>query len=544
MKKKYYLLIIWIFLFNVFSPFFLFVNAAEQPSICSWPSEYMSMYFDFQREMADALLNSDVTEKSLTVWYSDWWLFTQGKLQLHDKVLNAAANGAVWQLSSILSSSLTYVVVILVASASVVESNVWGLAILLRDRVIVRDYKELMDIETRLFNVALSRSKQLNLMRQINTESKLWQDLSDIIAKYRDNGLLKGKDSDAKNNKSGWWWESKSWWEKGEENGTSGWWWEKVQCSMSDYLGDLVAMNGSMRLFLVYWWDLWENALKNYRWCLWDLDWDGTCKEDKAVLMFSEKAITQLKQDYPAIWSFTSCNDIANSLKWSISKWIDNNRSLFDTIKQDIEDAHERLRTALKWGWNPKDNRKNTCEWISEYEMAQLKAYYWSDWECWDFVNFNFQQQQEFNQEKEVLKKKFADMSKGISNTWSWIKGSPTKIWNSLSNWVKKVIEGIKSLSTTSEKRQKWKDIFWDGTIYNPEFSFERYAEYGEIYESVMDGFYLSQTNAIWSELATELTKIKWLVQQVDEASDAIWWDSWNWLKKVLRDIAKYQCSG
>jgi hypothetical protein len=57
------------------------------------------------------------------------------------------------------------------------------LAILFKDRPIVRDYKQMLDIETTLFDVAFFRSKQIDLTRPF--ESDLLKELDVLIKKYQ-----------------------------------------------------------------------------------------------------------------------------------------------------------------------------------------------------------------------------------------------------------------------------------------------------------------------------------------------------------------------
>jgi hypothetical protein len=55
--------------------------------------------------------------------------------------------------------------------------------VLFKDRPIVRDYKEMLDIETSLFNVAFFRSKQMDLTKPF--ESDLIEGLNSVIKAYQ-----------------------------------------------------------------------------------------------------------------------------------------------------------------------------------------------------------------------------------------------------------------------------------------------------------------------------------------------------------------------
>jgi hypothetical protein len=58
------------------------------------------------------------------------------------------------------------------------------LAILFRDRPIVRDYKTMLDIESALFDVAYFRSKQINLTRPV--DGNMVDQFNEVVKKYQD----------------------------------------------------------------------------------------------------------------------------------------------------------------------------------------------------------------------------------------------------------------------------------------------------------------------------------------------------------------------
>ena len=70
------------------------------------------------------------------------------------------------------------------ATFSVVQSNVEGLAILFADWPIVRDYKTMLDIETDLFDIAYFRSKEINILQDI--DSNMEKKLKNVVKKYID----------------------------------------------------------------------------------------------------------------------------------------------------------------------------------------------------------------------------------------------------------------------------------------------------------------------------------------------------------------------
>ena len=209
---------------QTFTPSFLYVdarsNASSQPAACDWPSEMMQNYFDFQYEMIDALLWSDVS-RYISANYKGW-MFANNTLTLHwVTAIDTLANGVLWSFWSAISNAITSVALLMLAAWSVIQSNVEWFSILFKDRPIVRDYKEMLDIETRLFNVAFFRSKQMDLSRPF--ESDLIKALNTVVKKYQWVWLL----------------------EPGVEI--------KQGASMADILLDLIEMNASMRHFISWW---------------------------------------------------------------------------------------------------------------------------------------------------------------------------------------------------------------------------------------------------------------------------------------------------
>ena len=503
MKKRLCLLVILFIVLNIFCPFSVLAN--EQPAVCGGPSKEMSQYFEFQNEMRSALFNSDANEKRLTVGDSNWWLFGENVLTL-PTAMDLVSLSVAWRALSLISTATTSLIVALMAWGSTALSIFDSLWILVQDRPIVRDYREMLSIETKLFDAAFFRSQQLNLAREI--EWTLLDDLNDIIKKYRKLGLL--------------------------------WEWQDIRnASISDILIELISMNSVMRNFISYK-NVW--VLKNYNWCIWNLQYWDECVASLAVLRFNEDAIEKMKEDYSKIrdfWGFWGCNQYKNNFSSTLSKWRKNGATSVEVALQDFKDAHVRLRNTTLW-WIWKGRRKlvtDPCN-MSEYEMAQLRAYRWSDWECWEWVSASstFYAAKDsiayFQKNKEVMRNQFKGVVTNIKNAFKTGKAKDTDL-----------PEEIDKQPTTAEKSKKWKDIFWTWVSYNPEFSSKMYTDFTEIYESLMDDFYMSQYNASASDLWVELGKIQWLVNQVDEVSNAIWEDNGEWLKKKLRDIVNYQCS-
>lgn len=530
-KKQLLLTIVFVFLSRVILPSFLYVeagdNSTKQPEVCNWPSKMMSEYFNFQREMKSVLLWSEMNEKRFNTSNWNWWLFSKWNLKL-PSALDFLASDIVWKAKSNVSVAGTSIVLLVLVSVSVFQSNTEWLAILFKDRPIVRDYKTMLDIETELFDVAYFLSKQINLTFRLEWKD-VYDNLNRVIEGYQKSWLL-SKETVAKLN-----------------------WSETV----ADILEELIAMNTSMKHFILFLWKPWVKALKNYNWCFWNLSRENC--EAAPILKFSQKAIDELQKDYSWLWNFGVCNLYFSNFKKTISKWRSNNTASVKAAIGDVKDALQRLKWALigKWAWSFRNSRKNMCDNISEYEMAQLRAYRWPDWTCWKFV----------------------DVSSNLSEVWGHIKNKtaqneqikkPSTVTTNAA--AKTVGDDVASVEKSKgddlliyELKAKEKDVggqkniwfeeYWmiDGkkinqdTNFNSEFLFGFADQLMLDYADIMWEYNQSQQNASSSDLSYELKKIRWLLEQVDSAiSAAIKADEKTGkdqsLLWYLRKIADYQC--
>lgn len=501
MRRKYLLIVVLVMLFQAFAPAILRVEASStttsQPEICSWPSEMMSNYFNFQKEAISILLGSKVNERLLKVTFTSKGLFSKEVLSL--SALDLIANGIVWNIRSSVSNLLTSAVLLLLVSSSVVQSNVEWLAILFKDRPAVRDYKEMLDIESELFDVAYFRSKQINLTRPL--EWNLAGDLDKLIKKYQDLWLL----------------------EQGKfiEGGNS---------SMADVLSDLLMMNTAMKHFIMVGGKLWKSGLSAYYWCFWAFG-KNSCSKNTFVIKFSQEAVNQLGNDYKDVMEFSACNQSVNYFVSSIDGAVSNGK---DSVKNSIQDVKNSMNTL--WGalvgkgrWNFKNNRSSMCEWISEYEMAQLRAYWWPNRTCWSWVNASLDlwdlssvllEVQKFSREKKAKQDLEDRLKEGKSSD-------------------KRSISKLLSFTSTSEKQQQWYNMFWSGSNYNPQFSSELNSGFENIFEEVIDQYWQSLNNVSSSDISDLVIKGGWLLNQVNETMKKT-----DELKDVLQDIADKQCSG
>lgn len=501
MRRKYLLIVVLVVLFQVLAPAIFRVEASSattsQPEVCSWPSEMMSNYFNFQKEAISILLGTKVNERLLKVTFTSKGLFSKEVLGL--SAIDLIANGIVWNIRSSVSNLLTSAVLFLLVSSSVVQSNVEWLAILFKDRPAVRDYKEMLDIESELFDVAYFRSKQINLTRPI--EWNLAGDLDKLIKKYQDLWLL----------------------EQGKfvEGGNS---------SMADILSDLLTMNTAMKHFIMVGGKLWKSGLSSYYWCLWVVDKDF-CNKNTFVLKFTQTGVDLLSDAYEDVMWFSVCNPSVNYFASSIDSAVSNGK---DSVKNSIQDVKNSMNTL--WGalvgkgrWNFKNNRSSMCEWISEYEMAQLRAYWWPNWTCWKWVNASLDLW-DLSPVLLEVQKSFREKKANQDLEDKMIEGK-----SSDNSSISKLL----SFTSTSEKKQQWYNMFWSGSNYNPQFSSELNSGFENIFEEVMNQYWQSLDNASSSDISDLVIKGGWLLNQVNKTMEKT-----DELKDVLQDIADKQCSG
>lgn len=487
MKKKYVVLVLVVFIFQVFASNFSYVKAEANTSICSWPSETMSLYFDFQNEMISVLLGSQINERRFSVHVWKGGLFSNQLLILTtDTAIDLLANSLWNRTRSIVSTATTSLVLISLSTISIAQSSTEWLAILFRDRPIVRDYKTMMDIETDLFDVAYFLSKQVNITRPVDWE--MHDNIRSVIEKYQDLWLFDGSTAKLNDN-----------------------------VSIADVLRDLVWMNAAMKHFITY-----DSGLKTYHWCMNRSKGEGCT----AVLKFRGEAIEQLKFDYK--WTFGKCNsNFKSSMSKIGSSFLDEQKSWW----QDVKDAMGRLKSALVewWKWPRKKNR--ACD-ISDYEMSQIRAYRWNDWTCGEAA------------------KLYASIPDVNVKRTKWELRKREKLSKSEKKKIKNDIRNKKQEDKTAKKDERLKKsnkekvseyikTYWTGTTYNPEYSLEIEEDFCLDYGSIMEEIDQFMWNVESSDLSSELIKIKALIDQIDSVEK----QSKN-LKDSLKKVADYQCAG
>lgn len=493
---------LFIMLFQAIMPNFAYVNAAndtKELAVCSWPSEMMSNYFNFQREAISILLWAEANGRLSSVSFRQWGLFSEKVLKLPAIDLLYSSIVEKSFLSNIVTSGILFDLI----SLSVAQSNVEWLFMLYKDRSVVRDYKEMLDIETMLFDVAYFRSKQISLTRPM--EWNLSSSLSELIKDYQKKWLL----------------------EPGATlNGKE---------TMADILGDLVMMNTAMKHFILIGGKVWKSGLDSYYGCLWTYD-ENNCVRAISVLKFSTGATEQLYNDYRGVNSFSPCNSYAKFFRNNINKTINNNLESVKSSMQDVKISLENWNRAFlgfgKWSWDFRNNRKNICEWMSDYEMVQLRAYRWPNWTCWKLINASaslnwpdissaWSQTKKYSEEKKAQR----DQKQKLEET----KESESQKWGATEKMTKKI--------SSEDKKSTWRDFYWK-IDYNPEFSLELNSNFENMFDEIMNQYWQSLENAVSSDISDLLPKGKWILDQVNTSIG-----NTDELKKKLQKIVDYQCS-
>lgn len=479
-------------------------NSTKQNPVCAAPWETMVMYLQFQQDALNAILGADVDEARLPASLSTEWLFTDKVLSLwtgSPAALDMAVSGIVWKARSLASAWITTTSLLAWTTwSTVLSSTEWLIWILWQSRPIVREYKSLLDIETRLFNAAYELSDEVSLVKPL--DGNLAQRLKSLVKDYQDKWLLQ------------WNWTIAS------------------SVTLSAVLYDFVEMNASMKHFV-----LWGNTsrLRKFHGCMWNAGNDD-CTTGNAVLMFSGWAIDKLKAEYQWVRLFTNCDVSVSSLKSSFSN-ISHIWSSFTNIWKEFSDAATRLWNSIVRVGDPKAWKKWTrCDELTYYELAQLRAYYWNDWDCEE----RFDVQVSWFSEIISMKEAIVDWA---SKTWTYLQKSWNKMKeaNSKRSKLKETLEDNRK--STKDKELAVYNEFWSSVVYNPASDRNMMNSFQYIFSDVKSEYEMAQVDAFSVDLTEQFIKENGLFEQIDELSRIMWNDT-EWVQGELRKIEKYQCNG
>lgn len=517
MKKKcLYIIMAFALSFQIFVPYSLEVQAStaevnneknQQPKVCNEPSEMMTNYFNFQSEAASILLWSDLNALRFSESLWTWWMFTNRILPLKSTAMDLLTSNILENIRSFVSNVTTSVVLLAMAWASVIQSNMDGFAILFKDRPIVRDYKTMLDIETVLFDIAYFRSKQISLTSPF--ESDMIDKLNTLVEKYQWVWLLDASKA------------------KFEEGSTT----------MAAILYDLVAMNSSMRYFISHAGTRWKSKLNRFVWCA-----SKKCDRENAILKFSPTAVEELSEAYEEVRAFSRCNSYRNFFSNTVEKAVDSHREWVEKSIKEMNDAMDRLKTALLWEWR-RNFKNDPCD-ISDYELAQLEAYRWGNRKCgsWITLSTAIAKGLRYSKTRKVQRDQDNNTTNIMKQTDSWkttSKYRSSTSWSSTSDWLSSetnVVEKVGTESTTRGKEVEYLGVYWDPTEFDSRFNvdFDKilYSDFEDVYEDTLLQFKQSQINGIAADLSDLRSKQKWIL-------DLLWKDDEDektviWMENIL----------
>jgi len=193
----------------------------------------------------------------------------------------------------------------------------------------------------------------------------------------------------------------------------------------------------------------------------------------------------------------------------------------------DVKAAIKRLKNALigKWAWDIKDPCKN----ISEYEMAQLQAYWWSDRKCGEWLSIS----SALLQTKEYFENKKAQREQKEKPETLMKRADKPESKNTI---VKMVADRLKLKKSVVDREQEWFKIFGNDTKHNSDFLFELNSGFVEVYRKTIVEFAQDQEDGIAADISDILPRGKWILDQQDAAIRET-----NQLNEQLQQIADYQ---
>lgn len=524
MKRKIlHIFIVLTVILHTFWPSFLY---AKQAAVCSSPSKEMSLYFDYQREALTLLMWNYVKEASIeklseTPWLYSLWILTP-KSGSGDNSTNDSAISKMTQnlrasmranVVSFASAWVTTTILLMLASSQVFESWFQSLFwVLWSDRYIVRDYKKMLEIDTRIMNVAYSLSDKVLLTAKLENDG-IKDNWKNLIEKYANLGLF------TRDNMSNTIWD----------------------LSVASLLQDLSELNGAMKWFLSF--ELMSKSiLENFNWCFgnhqYEANGEYTCISP--YYKFSDKAIKNLVNDYKDR-HFSSCNSSWRDFWKSLSKTLDNNiDDMKDTVKE-VKHAYCRLMGAL-WHKNLGDackDEKYSGKWRCEmtpYEMAYLRSYYGGDRKC-------------ENRVVSINSNVAGDISDLIDNNFvtSMVKNLQNHKNKTITygKWKSKYKKDKRELELKCKEPDDicWYKYFGNSSIMND--NYDRVLE--QALNAVFDEVEIQHRNSRFDAMSIDsknlMVWIMWTIDTVWNDSSKVLGDTKIWASKWINKVFEFQCS-
>ena len=394
MKKTLSKILIFLLCFQLITPNFLINKTyAENTTrkcennepVCSATPDSLSIYLEFQKEMANLLSKNGFKTATETMEEGGAGLFTSKMLQLTGlQTFNNSLAGQSLRIFDITvtrsaTAIITATFLFELAAVGALADNTIGLSVLFQERPIVRDRMKLLDVERRLNTAAYELWRAWEIAKTVVEMEKI----NAIIKKYVDKGLFTEGS------------QFKSW-------------------RYMDIIMELVELNATMKRFLIY---NDSNPISEY-------------KNNWHTIWIKKEWYEKIEDDYkctrPKYW--LKCNTSRAALKNNLKILTNNTKKQGQWSVKQIKKAYQDLMESVGHWWALKSNiqwKANKSQ-LSEREIQLLKGRYGlntnriteQDWTSILSINSNIKEQ------RKKLTKTVNATVKAVKGTISNVKAS------------------------------------------------------------------------------------------------------------------------
>ena len=409
MKKTLSKILIFLLCFQLITPNFLInktyaENATRKcennEPVCSATPDSLSIYLEFQKEMANLLSKNGFKTATETMEEGGAGLFTSKMLQLTGlQTFNNSLAGQSLRIFDITvtrsaTAIITATFLFELAAVGALADNTIGLSVLFQERPIVRDRMKLLDVERSLNTAAYELWRAWEIAKTVVEMEKI----NAIIKKYVDKGLFTEGS------------QFKSW-------------------RYMDIIMELVELNATMKRFLIY--DD-SNPISEY-------------KDNWHTIWIKKERYTKIEDDYkctrPKYW--LKCNTSRAALKNNLKILTNNTKKQGQWSIKQIKKAYQDLMESVGHWWALKSNiqwKANKSQ-LSEREILLLKGRYG--------LNTNRITEQDWTS--------ILSINSNIKEQWKKL----TKTVNATVKAVKWTISNVKA-SKQEYNNKKCYDMCWD----------------------------------------------------------------------------------
>ena len=469
----------------------------DMPPVCTATPDHMSIYLEFQNEMASLLSTNKFKQVKESVSEWKWWLFTSKILtisgaesfneSLAGKTLRIFDITATRSATSLLTSLFLFE---LAAIWALADNTIW-LTILFQDRPIVRDWTKLLDVEWWLSETAYNLWVVWDIWRKIEDTKAL----NDIIQKYIWKGLF-------------------------QEDAQFG-----GGVLYTEIILKLARLNSAVKRFVAY--DS-IGLLENYN-------------KEFPDLKINTKFISELHDEYKcARWTFWfKCSTARSSLKKNLQILTNNTNNKWKSSVKQIKDSYTELKWAL-WNWTELTDRfKWKDSTLTETERELLKSRYWLDAdkltkaESSSLISLNSN-----------IQSKWKNLAKWIKTAKEWFKWAITDFKKQLKETREAVKDMEKYLAESSYIGENLAIMFW----FNTETWKKSDKKWSKIYE-YLSGKIAEVNNSRLSidqmiNKSSNVVLSRWYIELLDQIEELITviGDQDGGLRQSLKSLCSTQC--